>query len=124
MNHTSPPLSPAELHHGGGAAQGAASRAGGVLHHPHDQVRRTGLSLRRPGLHLLLQCPLRRERLISAAASLHVLLLLLTPSSQLLLFLLSGESDFKPFHCPFKTRYSFFFFPPPPSQILTLFPSS
>lgn len=102
-------LSPPELHHSGGAAQGAAARAGRVLHQPHDQVHRSRQPLRRPGLHLLLQRPLRRERLINL-----LLFLLLLPSSQLRIFLLCGESDLNPF---FLSSYHFFLF-----QILTFSP--
>lgn len=60
---------PAELHHSGGAAQRAAPGAGGVLHQPHDQVHRGRKPPRCPGLHLLLQCPLWRERLINPRRS-------------------------------------------------------
>lgn len=66
---------PPELHHSGGAAQGAAARAGRVLHQPHDQVLRLWRSRRRPGLHLLLQRSVRRERLVinCSASPLHLL---------------------------------------------------
>lgn len=80
-NRDKPPLPspPAELHHSGGAAQRAAPGAGGVLHHPHDQVHRGRQPPRCPGLHLLLQCPLWRERLINPL----LVLLLLPPFSSM-----------------------------------------
>lgn len=58
-----PPLP--DIHHSGRTAQGAAPRAGRLLHQPHDQLHRQRRTPRRPGLHLLLQCPVRRERLIN-----------------------------------------------------------
>lgn len=86
---------PSELHHSGRAAPGVASRAGRVLHQPHDQIRRARSPPWRPGLHLLLQRPLRRERLINPAAAAAAAPLLLLPQLLLLLF-----GDLKPFCCP------------------------
>lgn len=106
-----------ELYHSGWAAQGAAARAGRVLHQPHDQVRRNRLPHRRPGLHLLLQRPLRRERLINTAPSLHLLLASLLPKSPI--FLLCGESELSTLPLSFYTLCSYHFFL---SQFFTFFP--
>lgn len=107
-------LSPPELHHSGRAAQGAATRAGRVLHQPHDQVRRIRLSQRRPGLHLLLQRPLRRERLINRFSSTHPFFPAPAVSP-----VWRGRSKPLPLSFYILCSYHFFLF-----QILTLFPFS
>lgn len=54
------------LYHCGGASSWTPTRAGRVLHQPHDQVHRLRCVPWSPGLHLLLQRPLWRERFINA----------------------------------------------------------
>lgn len=74
------------LHHRGRAPSRTPTRAGRVLHQPHDQVCRRRRHPRSPGLHLLLQRPLWRERFINFEMVKFVLFFFFAPP--LLLFFL------------------------------------
>lgn len=106
---TPPPVPPPELHHSGRAAPRAAPRAGRVLHQPHDQVHRGRRALWCPGLHLLLKCPLWRERLINQHCS-------SPPPPQLLSVSSLWRNPFKPFPLSDVIRFSL----PPPKNLLLL----